>query len=143
MLGTYFQVHLIRILTVAVAMLYSIPYLGVQLGASGYLFNVVTVTKGFPDGMFTQNVGMWILSIVVFIYVASRGLRAVAYVDTLQCILLSLGIIIYGSIALNAMGGWDAMQAGLAKLAGTGGGKMGTTKGVGGGALNAFFCTPR
>ena len=142
MLGTYFQGDLIRILTVCVAMLYSIPYLGVQLGASGYLFNVVTVTKGFPDGMFTQNVGMWILSIVVFIYVASGGLRAVAYVDTLQCILLSLGIIIYGSIALNAMGGWDAMQAGLAKLAATGVGKWGTTKGFGGGDYNAYFAIP-
>ena len=142
MLGTYFQGDLIRILTVCVAMLYSIPYLGVQLGASGYLFNVVTVTKGFPDGMFTQNVGMWILSIVVFIYVASGGLRAVAYVDTLQCILLAMGIIIYGSIALNAMGGWDAMQAGLAKLAATGVGKWGTTKGFGGGDYNAYFAIP-
>ena len=70
MLGTYFQGDFIRILTVIVALLYSIPYLGVQLGASGYLFNVITVTEAFPDGMFTQNVGMWILSIVVFIYVA-------------------------------------------------------------------------
>jgi Na+/proline symporter len=142
MLGTYFQGDLIRILTVCVALLYSIPYLGVQLGASGYLFNVVTVTKGFPDGMFTQNVGMWILSIVVFIYVASGGLRAVAYVDTLQCILLAMGIIIYGAIALDAMGGWNAMQAGLAKLAATGVGKWGTTKGYGGGDYNAYFAIP-
>ena len=82
---------------VVVALLYSIPYLGVQLGASGYLFNVITVTEGFPDGMFTQNVGMWILSIVVFIYVASGGLRAVAYVDTLQCILLAMGIITHAA----------------------------------------------
>ena len=142
MLGSYFQGDLIRVLTVVVALLYSIPYLGVQLGASGYLFNVITVTENFPDGMFTQNVGMWILSIVVFIYVASGGLRAVAYVDTLQCILLALGIIIYGSIALNAVGGWDAMQEGLAKLAASDVGKWGTTKGYGGGDYNAYFAIP-
>ena len=142
MLGSYFQGDLIRILTVVVALLYSIPYLGVQLGASGYLFNVITVTEGFPDGMFTQNVGMWILSIVVFIYVASGGLRAVAYVDTLQCILLALGIIIYGTIALNAVGGWDALQEGLAKLAASDVGKWGTTKGYGGGDYNAYFAIP-
>ena len=142
MLGSYFQGDLIRVLTVVVALLYSIPYLGVQLGASGYLFNVITVTESFPDGMFTQNVGMWILSIVVFIYVASGGLRAVAYVDTLQCILLALGIIIYGSIALNAVGGWDALQDGLAKLAGSDVGKWGTTKGYGGGDYNAYFAIP-
>ena len=142
MLGTYFQGDFIRILTVIVALLYSIPYLGVQLGASGYLFNVITVTEAFPDGMFTQNVGMWILSIVVFIYVASGGLRAVAYVDTLQCILLAMGIIIYGSIALDAAGGWDSLQAGLAKLAASDVGKWGTTKGFGGGDYNAYFAIP-
>ena len=142
MLGSYFQGDLIRVLTVVVALLYSIPYLGVQLGASGYLFNVITVTENFPDGMFTQNVGMWILSIVVFIYVASGGLRAVAYVDTLQCILLALGIIIYGSIALSFVGGWDALQEGLAKLAASDVGKWGTTKGYGGGDYNAYFAIP-
>ena len=44
---------------------------------------------------------MWVLSIVVLIYVASGGLRAVAYVDTVQCILLWLGIVIVGIIALE------------------------------------------
>jgi Na+/proline symporter len=127
---------------VIVALLYSIPYLGVQLGASGYLFNVITVTDAFPDGMFTQNVGMWILSIIVFIYVAMGGLRAVAYVDTLQCILLAAGIIIYGSIALSYAGGWDSLQEGLAKLAASDVGKWGTTKGYGGGDYNAYFAIP-
>ena len=37
--------------------------------------------------MLGVNVGMWLLSIVVFIYVGSGGLRAVAYVDTIQCIM--------------------------------------------------------
>ena len=86
MLSDYFQGDAIRILTVAVALLFSIPYLGVQLGASGFLFNVLT------DGLISVNVGMWVLSAVVLVYVASGGLRAVAYVDTLQCILLALGI---------------------------------------------------
>ncbi len=142
MLGTYFQGDLIRILTVVVALLYSIPYLGVQLGASGYLFNVLTETAAAPKGMLSETVGMWLLSIIVFIYVASGGLRAVAYVDTLQCILLALGIVIYGAISLNAMGGWDSMQNGLAKLAASGVGKWGTTKGYGGGDYNAYFAIP-
>ena len=110
MLSTYFQGDMIRILTVIVALLFSIPYLGVQLGASGFLFNVLT------DDLFSVNVGMWVLSAVVFIYVASGGLRAVAYVDTLQCILLALGIIITGIIALNLIGGWTAINEGFAAL---------------------------
>jgi Na+/proline symporter len=110
MLSDYFQGDAIRILTVLVALLFSIPYLGVQLGASGFLFNELT------DGLISVNVGMWVLSLVVLIYVASGGLRAVAYVDTVQCILLALGIVITGFIALDLVGGWDAMQAGLAEL---------------------------
>ncbi len=42
MLSDYVQVDMIRILVVIVALLFSIPYLGVQLGASGFLFNVLT-----------------------------------------------------------------------------------------------------
>jgi SSS family solute:Na+ symporter len=111
MLSDYFQGNAIRILVVLVALLFSIPYLGVQLGASGFLFNVLT------DGLISVEVGMWILSAIVFIYVASGGLKAVAYVDTLQCILLGLGIIIVGFIALNLIGGWAALNQGFANLA--------------------------
>ena len=110
MLSDYFQGDAIRILTVIVALLFSIPYLGVQLGASGFLFNVLT------DDLLSVNVGMWVLSAVVFIYVASGGLRAVAYVDTLQCILLGLGIIVTGIIALNLIGGWGAINEGFAAM---------------------------
>ena len=111
MLSDYFQGDGIRILTVLVALLFSIPYLGVQLGASGFLFNVLT------DGLVSVNFGMWVLSAVVFIYVASGGLRAVAYVDTLQCILLAFGIIVVGIIALQLAGGWGALNEGFAKIA--------------------------
>jgi SSS family solute:Na+ symporter len=136
MLSDYFQGDAIRILTVCVALLFSIPYLGVQLGASGFLFNVLT------DGMIDKNTGMWVLSAVVLIYVGTGGLRAVAYVDTLQCILLGLGIILTGFIALNAAGGWDSLQQGFASLGKTGIGKWGTTKGFGGGDYNAYMAIP-
>jgi len=136
MLSDYFRGDGIRILTVLVALLFSIPYLGVQLGASGFLFNVLT------DDLVSVNFGMWMLSLVVFIYVASGGLRAVAYVDTVQCILLAVGIVITGLIALNAGGGWESLNAGLAKLGASDLGKWGTTKGLGGGDYNAYFAVP-
>ncbi|GAB4226685.1 MAG: hypothetical protein Kow0032_04680 [Methyloligellaceae bacterium] len=111
MLSEYFRGDAIRLLVVVVAMCFSIPYLGLQLRASGFLFNVLT------DGLFSVDVGMWLLSAVVFIYVASGGLRAVAYVDTLQCILLAFGIIAIGIIALNYVGGWGRLNEGIAALA--------------------------
>jgi Na+/proline symporter len=110
MLSAYFRGDAIRILTVIVALLFSIPYLGVQLGASGFLFNVLT------DGMVNEDFGMWILSLVVLVYVASGGLRAVAYVDTLQCVLLAFGIVVVGFIAYDALGGWGAFNEYMATL---------------------------
>jgi SSS family solute:Na+ symporter len=110
MLSYYFRSDAIRILVIVVALVFSVPYLGVQLRASGFLFNVLT------DGLLDVEVGMWILSAVVFIYVASGGLRAVAYVDTLQCILLAAGIAIIGIIALSAAGGWGPLQGSIAAL---------------------------
>jgi ABC-type multidrug transport system permease subunit len=40
----------------------------------------------------------------------------VAYVDTIQCLLLAFGIAAIGVITLNAVGGWSALQDGIAKL---------------------------
>ncbi len=136
MLSDYFRGDAIRILVVLVALLFSVPYLGLQLRASGFLFNVLT------DNLLSIEVGMWILSAVVFVYVASGGLRAVAYVDTLQCVLLALGIVITGIIALDAAGGWTALNQGLAGMAASDVGKWGTTQGYGGGDYNAYFAIP-
>ena len=110
MLSSYFKSDVMRVLVVVVALVFSVPYLGVQLRASGFLFNVLT------DGMLSVNWGMWVLSLVVLIYVAFGGLRAVAYVDTLQCILLAGGIVAIGIIVLDAVGGWSALNEGIAAL---------------------------
>ncbi|MBW8054784.1 MAG: sodium:solute symporter [Nitrospira sp.] len=111
MLSTYFQGDTIRLLTVLVALCFSIPYLGLQLRASGFLFNVLT------DGLLSVDVGMWLLSAIVFLYVASGGLRAVAYVDTLQCVLLAAGIVMIGIITLSFVGGFGKLNEGIAALA--------------------------
>jgi len=136
MLSDYFQGDGIRILVVCVALLFSIPYLGVQLSGSGFLFQVLT------DGHVDKTFGMWLLSAVVFIYVASGGLRAVAYVDTLQCILLAGGIVAIGFIAYSQLGGFGAFNEAMAELGKTDIGKWGTTKGYGGGDYNAYLAIP-
>ena len=59
---------------------------------------------------------MWLLSAVVIIYVASGGLRAVAYVDTLQAVLLAVGIVIIGIVSMYYIGGMAGMSEGLAAL---------------------------
>jgi SSS family solute:Na+ symporter len=110
MMSYYFKSDTIRILVVLVALIFSVPYLGIQLRASGFLFNVLT------DNMLGVEVGMWLLSMVVIIYVASGGLRAVAYVDSAQAILLGGGIVVIGIIAMNEVGGFARLNEGIAAL---------------------------
>jgi Na+/proline symporter len=105
MYQAYFNSETMRVLTVIVALFFSIPYLGIQLRASGVLFNILT------DGMFSVNIGMWMLAIIVLLYVGLGGLRSVAYVDTAQCILLWSGIVALGFIATNFAGGWDSLTS--------------------------------
>ena len=110
MFSNYFRSDTIRILVVLVALVFSVPYLGIQLRASGFLFNVLT------DQMFDVTTGMVLLSLVVILYVASGGLRAVAYVDTMQCILLAGGIIVLGIITLSYLGGFNNLIEGISVL---------------------------
>ena len=60
--------------------------------------------------------GMILLSLVVVIYVASGGLRAVAYVDTMQCVLLAGGIITLGLISFYYIGGLTNLTQGIVTL---------------------------
>ena len=110
MFSNYFRSDTIRILVVLVALVFSVPYLGIQLRASGFLFNVLT------DQMFDVTTGMILLSLVVILYVASGGLRAVAYVDTMQCLLLAGGIMVLGVITLSYLGGFNNLIEGISVL---------------------------
>jgi SSS family solute:Na+ symporter len=102
MYSYYYGTEWMRWLVVIVAFLYSSFYSAVQLIASGALFHVVT---GVP-----VITGSLLLAAVVVFYVAAGGLRSIAWVDALQCILLILGIIALGMLTLNAIGGWDFLS---------------------------------
>ena len=104
----YYDSEAMRLLTVFVALAFSIPYLAVQLKACGLLFHQLT---GVP-----VYVGAILLSAVVVFYVAAGGLRSVAWVDCLQCLLLVAGIVIVGVSTVVAIGGWEAFSTGLRSL---------------------------
>lgn len=110
MLAWYFRSDLLRVLVVGVALFFSVPYIGVQLRAAGFLFNVLT------DGLLGVQFGMWVLASVVVSYVASGGLRTVAWVDALQLLLLAVGIVVVGLVTLYYVGGWDRLIAGVIAL---------------------------
>jgi len=97
MYSKYFQSHWIRWLVFLVAFLFSVFYISIQLRASGFLFNILI-------GLDT-NLAMLLLSLVLTLYVALGGLRAVAHVDAMQVVLFALGIITIGLIVLFSVEG--------------------------------------
>ena len=109
MLSDYFKGDMVRVLTVVVALCFSVPYLGLQLAASGKLFNVLS------DGLWGVTTGTWVLAAIVALYVGLGGLRSVAYVDTLQCVLLWFGIVAIGFITYDLIGGWDCVERRFSK----------------------------
>jgi SSS family solute:Na+ symporter len=100
MYAYYYGTEAMRWLVVIVAVLYSCFYSAVQLIASGNLFHLVT-GKQVPIVW-----GSLLLAAVVVFYVAAGGIRSIAWVDALQCILLILGIITLGAFVLHSVGGW-------------------------------------
>ena len=89
--------------------------------------------------MWGVTTGTWVLAAIVALYVGLGGLRSVAYVDTLQCVLLWFGIVAIGFIAYDLVGGWDALNEGLAKVALVEGSKWGRTPGDN---YSAYFAIP-
>ena len=116
MFADYFKGDGIRILTLIAALLFSIPYLGVQFRASGFLVEDLT------GGLIPLETGMWMSAAIMLLYVVSGGWRAVACVGTVQCLLLIAGLIMTGIITIGAiitMGGWEAFRSGLTALTGS------------------------
>lgn len=107
MLGSYYRSDTIRLLVILIALIFSVPYLGVQLRASGFLFHILT------DGALGINVGMLLLSAIVVFYVVSGGLRSVAYIGSLQAVLLAMGILLLGAFTLNLVGGIGSLSEGV------------------------------
>ena len=99
MFSKYFQTDFMRLLVFIVALLFSVLYISIQLRASGFLFDILT------NGWISTNFGMILLSVVLTLYVAWGGLRAVAHVDAMQVVLFALGIVAIGIIVLFSVEG--------------------------------------
>ena len=136
MLADYYNSEAIRLIVLAVALLFAIPFTGLLLGGSGFLIGVVT------DGYVSRDMAMWGLALVLVVYVTAGGIAGIANVAVLQGILMAMGIVALGLIALDHVGGFEILNRKLAELAATGIGGQGTTRGLGGGDYNGLFALP-
>jgi Na+/proline symporter len=114
MFADYFGSEGMRRLTVLIALIFSVPFLAMQLTASGSLIAILS------EGAVDRHVAMWVMTAVLFLYVCVGGFRAVAYVGTFQGLLLAAGLAAIGLVAYGKLGGLAGFNDALAKLGATG-----------------------
>jgi solute:Na+ symporter, SSS family len=132
MFSDYFGGQVIRLIVLLIALLYAVPFLGMQLSAAGYLIQILS------DGAAPWVLAMWLLTAMVFLYVCLGGMRAVAYVGALQGLLFATAIAAIGVIAWGKLGGFGSFVDLLAKL---GASKIGPW-GASAAGYNAYLETP-
>ncbi len=136
MLADYYGGHggeALRLIALAIALLFAIPFTGLLLAGSGFLVSIVT------DGYLSRDAAMWGLAVVLVIYVTAGGIAGIANVAVPQGILMAMGMILLGLVALDHVGGFETLNRRLADLAATPIGGWGTTRGLGGGDYNGLF----
>jgi solute:Na+ symporter, SSS family len=132
MFSAYFGGQMMRLIVLLIALLYALPFLGMQLSAAGYLIQILT------DGAVPWVFAMWLLTAMVFLYVCLGGMRAAAYVGALQGLLFATAVAAVGIIAWAKLGGFGIFVDLLAKL---GASKVGPW-GASAAGYNAYFETP-
>lgn len=111
MLADYFGGQGLRLISVGIALLFGIPFVALFFSGSGFLVSQLT------DGVIDRNLAMWALSAFVLLYVVTGGMQAVAKVAVVQCVMFFIGALALGFYALNAVGGFDGLNNGLAQMA--------------------------
>lgn len=90
----------VRLITAVYCVLFTIFHIAVQFTGSAYV--MTTMTNGMiPHG--------WAAALVAFfmgLYIALGGMRAVAWTDAIQAVLLFVAMIVLVFVALWSAGGW-------------------------------------
>lgn len=89
----------LTLLTTAVLMFYTIPYIMVGVIGGGRTF------AGLTHGFIPYSVGALIVTVVVCLYVTLGGMRGTAWTNALQTVVFMVGGLIMFYIVASAMGG--------------------------------------
>jgi SSS family solute:Na+ symporter len=95
---------------------YVLTKLAVGIFAGGIVFSVLLPEVSLTIGGYTFN-SFWIGSVLVVLltgaYTVLGGMRAVAYTEALQTLVLVLGSALLTAFGLRALGGWGEFRAAL------------------------------
>ena len=102
------------VLSVISLVAYVLTKLAVGIFAGGVVFGVLLPELHLEIGGFTFN-SFWIGSVLVVLmtggYTVLGGMRAVAYTETLQTLVLVLGSVLLTAFGLRALGGWSELRS--------------------------------
>lgn len=87
------------------------------IGYMGFTSSQVLAGAKLVSATFVEidfQIALWIMGLVAVIYTVLGGLKAVIYTDTVQWIILMVGLIFIGlPLGYYAVGGWETIQASL------------------------------
>ncbi len=133
MFSAYFGGKLVRVLSMLVAILLSVPFLSLLLAAAAQIISIASNRTLDP------LVVMWALALAVVIVSTLGGLRGISQSGPLQMTMVAAGIALARLAAYHMMGGFAPMTVGPAQFARSAGTSWGTTAQHGGGDYNAHF----
>ncbi|MBY2973092.1 sodium:solute symporter family transporter [Rhizobium leguminosarum] len=107
--GYYGSEFLVCVSTV-VAVLLAVAFSGLQLAALSRL------VEGLTGGEVSATVAATVLGVVLFGYIVIGGMRIVGYLGAIQAVLAAASMIGFAGFALITVGGFGALNAGLATL---------------------------
>jgi solute:Na+ symporter, SSS family len=92
---------------------YVITKIAVGIFAGGVVFGTLLPEMSLQLGSMTLN-SFWIGSVLVVVltglYTVAGGMKAVAYTEALQTVILVLGSLVLTFYGLNVLGGWDKLR---------------------------------
>ncbi|MGQ0732233.1 MAG: sodium:solute symporter [Acidobacteriota bacterium] len=104
------------VLSVISLVAYVLTKIAVGIFAGGVVFATLLPEFGFEMGGVTLN-SFWLGSVLVVLltglYTVAGGLRAVAYTEALQTVVLVFGSVLLTVFGLQAIGGWSGLRAAL------------------------------
>ena len=98
------------VLSVISLVAYVLTKIAVGIFAGGVVFSVLLPDINFM-GLDSFWIGSFLVIVLTGIYTILGGLRAVAYTEALQTVILVFGSILVTIFGLNALGGWGELKA--------------------------------
>lgn len=110
MYGDYFKSKSLQLIIIFIAVLFVVPFAGLQIFLSGQLLSVIS------NNIINPISSSWIIGSIMCIYIALGGIKSVAYNNAIKFLLIIFGFLILGLISYNLTGGFTSLNINLAKL---------------------------